>query len=174
MSTDLSGWHGKTGVGTKVSQTAASLIKGFLLLFNQTTVSINNTLYMWRQSKVQHWCCFTQMFYSLSTEGCMFKMTFLLRMCSTLKWTDKTVTSRLLLFPFVTGKHAAACYQIKQDKFKKPSSGLVTGNNIQKQCFVQVKQTHCPTLRRTAVPWRPVETLEASCIYRGMCAWWVG
>lgn len=75
---------------------------------------------MWSQSKVQHWCFFTQMFYSLSAEGCMFMIAFLLRTCSTSTWTNKTVTRRLLLFPFVTGKHKVACYQIKQDELKNP------------------------------------------------------
>lgn len=46
-------------------------------------------------------------------------VTFLLHTCSTSMWTDKTVTRRLLLFPFVTGKHEVDRYQIKQDKLKK-------------------------------------------------------
>lgn len=44
-------------------------------------------------------------------------------------------------FPFETGKHKVASYQVKQDKLKKPSGGRVTGNNIQKQYFVEVRHT---------------------------------
>lgn len=46
---------------------------------------------------------------------------------STTMWTDKTVTGRLLLFSFVTGRHKATCYQVKQDKLShwKPHSETV-------------------------------------------------
>lgn len=60
-------------------------------------------------------CFFTQNVLQFIRRGkCVY---FLLQ--STSMWTDKTVTRRLLFFSFATGKHKAACYQVKQDKLKK-------------------------------------------------------
>lgn len=81
--------------------------------------SFHSALYMQCLSKVQSQCFFTQnVLQFIHREKHIY---FLLH--STSVRTDKTATRRLLLFSFVTGKHRAACYQVKQDKLKKASGG---------------------------------------------------
>lgn len=103
--------------------------------------SFHSALYMQCLSKVQSQCFFTQnVLQFIHREKHIY---FLLH--STSVRTDKTATRRLLLFSFVTGKHRAACYQVKQDKLKKASGGWVAGNHIRRQFFVQDRHTHTHT-----------------------------
>lgn len=119
MSAVLSGWRGKTKSNCVVAKVSLSIShKNQISSIILSNLPSHSALYMQSLSKMESRCFFTQNVLQFILRGkCVY---FLLHSAS--MWTDKTVTRRLLLFSFVTGKRNAARDQVKQDKLKNPQA----------------------------------------------------